>query len=264
MINSDKNSQNKSDRHTPEVLKPGEVARARRGSRQKLDRNEMLRLFVDACAEVIEEKGYEKTGIREVARRAGYKPATVYNYFENFDHLLFFASMRFLGKYTHALEDYLVGSENALDKFLLIWDCFCYYAYAEPEVYKYRFYLYSGRTGDKLMEEYYREFPEELKQDWSPDIRAMMTRTKIEDRNMALVEELAHEGYISPSHCEIINNLTTILFEGFFARVLRRQMSAEEAHKLTLEYFAVVMNCHLIKKADSEVFLKLYRESNKA
>lgn len=231
-------------------------------TQKRQSRDEMIRIFIDACIEVIQEKGHDQTGIREVARRSGYRPATIYNYFQNFDHLMLYASMRLLGKYTKALDHYLAQAENALDKFLLIWDCFCHYSYAEPEIYQYRFYLYSDSEGNKLVQQYYEDFPEELQKDWSPAVRSMLTRTKIEDRNMALVEELAEEGYIAADHCEMLNNLTTILFEGFFSRVLRRQMTAEAAHKLTMHYFAIVMNCHLKKKADSKVFLRFFREDS--
>ncbi|MDD7401709.1 MAG: TetR/AcrR family transcriptional regulator [Eubacteriales bacterium] len=222
---------------------------------RKPSRNEMVRTFVNACVDVIREKGPSQTGIREVASRAGYKPATVYNYFENFDHLMLYASMQFLARYAHSLDQYLVGSKNALDKFLSIWDCFCYFAYNDPEIYQYRFYLFNDNSGNRLVQQYYQEFPEELQQDWSPAIRDMMTKTDIEDRNMVLVEDLAREGYIDPNDCKMLNNLTTILFEGFFSRVLRKKMSADMAHQLTLTYFAIVMNCHLKKKADSEIFL---------
>ena len=59
----------------------------------------MVKYFVDATIEIIEKEGYEAVTIRKVADIAGYNSATLYNYFDNLEHLLFFASMRYLQDY---------------------------------------------------------------------------------------------------------------------------------------------------------------------
>ncbi len=45
--------------------------------------------FIDATNEIIENEGIESVTIRKVANLAGYNSATIYNYFENLDHLIF-------------------------------------------------------------------------------------------------------------------------------------------------------------------------------
>ena len=50
----------------------------------------MVKYFVDATIEIIEKEGYEAVTIRKVADIAGYNSATLYNYFDNLEHLLFF------------------------------------------------------------------------------------------------------------------------------------------------------------------------------
>ena len=44
--------------------------------------------FVKATREIIEEEGMEGLNVRKIAERAGYAPATIYNYFGNLNSLL--------------------------------------------------------------------------------------------------------------------------------------------------------------------------------
>ncbi|HHS50194.1 MAG TPA: TetR/AcrR family transcriptional regulator [candidate division Zixibacteria bacterium] len=56
--------------------------------RRELDKLRNKRLFLSSAEELFEQKGYSGTTIEEIAERAGFSKATIYNYFGGKDHLL--------------------------------------------------------------------------------------------------------------------------------------------------------------------------------
>ena len=95
----------------------------------------MVKYFVDATIEIIEKEGYEAVTIRKVADIAGYNSATLYNYFDNLEHLLFFASMRYLQDYIDQLPIYIKNANNSRDVYLLVWQCYVDCAFRNPKIY---------------------------------------------------------------------------------------------------------------------------------
>ena len=53
-----------------------------------------MSFFVEAVQKIIEEEGIDAVTIRKVSKLAGYNPATLYNYFDNIDYLVGFASIK--------------------------------------------------------------------------------------------------------------------------------------------------------------------------
>lgn len=86
--------------------------------RRKRYKDRMMTSFINATEELIDEMGVENLTLRKIATRAGYNSATVYNYFENLDHLIFYASMSNIKDYNIALNSYLKDAKNAMDIFL--------------------------------------------------------------------------------------------------------------------------------------------------
>lgn len=74
-----------------------------------MDRKEQLRKrmmakFIISADEIMQKEGFDKITIRNVAQLAGYNSATLYNYFDDLDHLLFYMSMRYLAEYSLGIE----------------------------------------------------------------------------------------------------------------------------------------------------------------
>lgn len=131
--------------------------------RRKRYKDRMMTSFINATEELIDEMGVENLTLRKIATRAGYNSATVYNYFENLDHLIFYASMSNIKDYNIALNSYLKDAKNAMDIFLKVWECFCDFAYEKPEIYNAIFFPKLNNNIDYYMEEYYTFFPMDLK-----------------------------------------------------------------------------------------------------
>ena len=115
-----------------------------------IKKNRMLRYFIDAASEIIENEGVEAITVRKVADLAGYNSATLYNYFENLDHLISMASLKFMRAYTDDLPNYLKDCPNTICRVLKVWECFCYHSYSAPKIYSYIFgkNVFNGSVND--------------------------------------------------------------------------------------------------------------------
>ena len=67
--------------------------------KKEIQRKRTMTYFINATEELIHEIGINKITLRKVADRAGYNSATLYNYFENLDHLIFYAAMKNIKEY---------------------------------------------------------------------------------------------------------------------------------------------------------------------
>ena len=109
-------------------------------TKKNMRRNIRKSYFINAAAKIVEEEGIDAITVRKVADIAGYNSSTLYNYFQNLEHLVFLAAMKFIKDYTFDLPNYIEGAENSLERYIKIWECFCHYSFMRPEIYYTLFY----------------------------------------------------------------------------------------------------------------------------
>lgn len=214
--------------------------------RKKRHKDIMMTGFIKSAEELIDELGIEKVTLRKIASKAGYNSATIYNYFENLDHLIFYAAMRHIKDYSLALGDYLKDAENAMDIFLKVWECFCNFAYEKPEIYNAIFFPNLNNNLDYYMEEYYTFFPIDLK-DLNINVSTMILRGDIKKRAKSTIMGCVEEGYIAKEDAEKLNDITLLIFEAFLKRILKNQVTYDEARNLTMDYIKSIVERFLIK-----------------
>ena len=101
-------------------------------SKKLLQKRRTVRYFIDAVKQIQEEEGLDAVNIRKVADIAGYNSATIYNYFDNLEHLIFFASMEYFREYIEELPLRLKDKTDSLERYRIIWDCFLMHAFRYP------------------------------------------------------------------------------------------------------------------------------------
>lgn len=213
---------------------------------KEIQRKRMMMYFIDAADTLMVEGGIQEVSLRKIADKAGYNSATLYNYFENLDHLIFYAAMKNIKDYAMALETYVEKGSNAMYRFLRVWECFCDYAYDKPEIYNAIFFANLNKDINYYVNEYYEFFPEEVGSHNST-ISTMLLKNDISDRAMVLVEDCVDEGYISPKDAEKVNDMTLLIFEGMLKRVLNNKISYNNARNNTMDYFKFIIQGFLIK-----------------
>lgn len=202
--------------------------------------------FVSAADNLINEIGIENVTIRNIAKKAGYNSATIYNYFENLDHLIFFGAMKNIKDYALSLNRYLSDAKNAMDRFLKVWECFCDYAYLKPDIYNAIFFPKLSKNIEEYVSEFYSFFPEDLGIHHDT-ISTMLLKGDIHDRGMTTVNDCVTEGFIEPHSADKLNDMTLLVFEGMLIRVLRGTIDYEDAKNTTMYYIKTIVQSFLIK-----------------
>lgn len=223
--------------------------------KKRMQRIRMMSYFIEAAQKIIEEQGFENVTIRKVSDIAGYNSATIYNYFENLEHLIFFASMKYLREYSRNLPSYTKGARNSLEKYLQIWNAFCRYSFERPQVFYTIFFDKFSSSLPDIVEQYYEIFPEELVEHKDSTL-LMLQKKNIYARNKAILEDCVNEGFILPEDIDAINEMSMLIYQSLLSRVVDGQASynADEASSKTLEYLKRILISYQIDEKVTRAF----------
>jgi AcrR family transcriptional regulator len=211
---------------------------------KEIQKSRMWKYFVEATAEIIEEEGIDKVTIRKVAEKAGYNSATIYNYFSEISHLIFFASMKFLKTYTDEVAIYMKNGKNPIEQYLLAWECFCKHSFKSPQIFNAVFIMDLGDHPEKLLEDYYQLYPNDLI-NIPMELKPILFERNMSKRGRSVLEIASREGYIKEENIDAINELTILIWQGMFTNILnnRRYYEPEEAAKVIMKYISeIVLN----------------------
>lgn len=214
--------------------------------KKNLKRKRTMTYFINATDAIIKEEGINNVTIRKVADKAGYNSATLYSYFENLDHLILFGAMKSIKDYALALPEYLKDADNALDVFLKVWECFCYYSFKKPDIYYSIFFADLHNDLEDYIIEYYKLFPEELSTKFN-GVPTMLLKHNIYERGIATVIECVKEGFIKEEDAEPLNEMGTLLYAGILLDVMKGKINSDDAIKKTMKYIKITANSLLIK-----------------
>lgn len=195
-------------------------------SKKKLQKQRILKYFIEATVEIIKEEGIRAITIRKVADKAGYNSATLYNYFENLDHLIFLASLRFITPYTKNLSDYVKTNNNALKKNFAVWEFFFENSFKNPRIYDAIFFNQISYSPINYVKEYYELYPQDLSQD-DEEIKAILLAQNIYERTRILVKLCAEENFIKGEDVDDLTEMTIFLYKGLLDLALNQGEALE-------------------------------------
>lgn len=216
---------------------------------KEIQKKRMLSYIIEATNEIIDKEGINAVTIRKIASKAGYNSATLYNYFDNLNHILFFASLKYLKDYAKDLPGYTANSKNSIESYLDVWKCFCHHSYLRPEIYNLIFFSgYSHSTVNDSIKMYYSIFPEELG-DESKKFLPMLLEDNIYARDYKLLKTAVCEGFIKEEDIHEINEMNVLIYQGMLSRLLNNNITCtkEEAEKITLKYIKQTLKSYMIK-----------------
>jgi len=210
----------------------------------------MWQYFVDATVEIIEQKGIENVTIREIATKAGYNSATIYNYFQEVSHLIFFAALKHLNKFIEELPAQMEKGENTLDKYLLSWESFCKHSFKEPDIYYAIFLADLGEKPEELLKYYYSVYQSDLFGEVTEDIETFITEYNFSTRSRNALDKSVQEGILSKEESAAINERTVLIWQGMLITILnnRRHLDAEEATKKMMQHIEEIVNSYRLDK----------------
>ena len=184
------------------------------GEALSIKKKRIMVYFIEATEKLILEDGVDGLSIRKIASEAGYNSATLYNYFDDLEHLVLFASVRHLREYVTALRKSITPDMNALQIYRIIYTLFCEYSFRSPDIFNNMFF---GRYRDRLkdvLKRYYELFPDEIGEQ-KMFVKEMLSQGNIYERDLAFMEGLVEEGFVNPEKKEVTVQLLVRTHQSF-------------------------------------------------
>ena len=182
----------------------------------------VMMLFIEAAEELLRKEGPGGLSIRKVAAEAGYNSATLYNYFQDLEHLTLFASVRYLREYVALLEKNLTEDMNAFQRYRMIYRCFNTCAFREPEIFHGMFFgRHSGLLGEVLHVYYEQLFPQEL-DGLSGQMKQMLRLGTMYERDSLMMKDLVAEDFVAPEKAEKTMELMIALHQHYIHEAMIR------------------------------------------
>ena len=200
------------------------------------------RSFVETACRIADADGYEAITARCLAREAGYNIATVYNYFQDLDHLLFYVNLRALKPYASAIGTWTKGISDPILLYMETWKCFNTFAFASPREYFNIFCMPISKNLNSLLQSYYEMFPEELPFDGLKSY-PMLSNVGLYQKDYFALNAAAQLGDIRSEDLTNIANNNFYIFSGSLKNFMNdgncipprsaaRKATASQAHTL--------------------------------
>lgn len=201
--------------------------------------------FVSATEKIMQEEGLDKVTIRKVSDLSGYSSATIYSYFDNIEHLILFSSMKFLEEYIRAVPEYVERSQNALELFRNMWDCFCRFSFQKADVFNTMFFTKIANNERNYLRDFYCVYPIE-DEGFPTNIQLLLRENNLYNRNQILIEECIKEGSVLPENAAELNELTVFIYESLLNRVRNEDITPEGAEEKMKSYLDRVITLGMI------------------
>jgi len=212
-------------------------------TKSAIEKKEMMISFVNATKKLIEEEGIENVTARRVAQLTGYNVATAYKYFNNLNHVIFFASMKYYNDYIHDLPNYIKETNSSLINYLEIWRCFSNHAFHNPKIFKSLFLDQNPHSVQDTMKQYYELYPDEFRE--LPQVLLpMLSKDCIVDRDIAILKVCVDDGYIRKEDLEMLSRSIVIFFEGLLMKVTNNIDGYNKDHALEIILTYIKNNLH--------------------
>lgn len=209
---------------------------------KEIKKRRMWTFFIDATEELIKTEGFQQVTIRKVADKAGYNSATIYNYFGELSHLLFFASLKFLKPYIETVTQEMKKTENPVEQYLIAWDCFSEYSFKMPDIFQTVFLMDLGNHPENLLTHYYELYPSDLMA-IPEELLPVLMKRNLADRGRFALSSLVKANLLNDTQAEEVNELTNLIWQGMFTTLLnnRNHYTAEEAQQRTMKYIREIV-----------------------
>lgn len=207
--------------------------------------------YISITSRILEEEGVDGVNIRRVAAEAGCTSAVLYKHFENRDHLIMLASVKFLEPYILEFKKQAKRSDiNSIQLDLILWKYFIQEAFSKKPFYERMFFGSERETLEECVYEYYQLFPKQQK-DFDGFEASILFNNDLTDREFVRLRRAANAGLITMDNAALLSRLSTAVFRGVFMlypysemkeNKAALEMAAQDCYQLIYELFCKFVN----------------------
>ena len=177
----------------------------------------------------MEAKGIDGITIRNVADKAGYNSATLYLYFNDLDHLILYASLKYLSVYNKEVAEKLMDCRTPRERFLVTWETFCKVSDQHPEAFERIFFGPHSQSLTDICERYYQLFPEERSAPEELALSPIFSSFSLQERNMLVLKPLFEDrDATDEKQLQVLNELMVYGYEGLLRQHISNQCNTSQ------------------------------------
>jgi AcrR family transcriptional regulator len=169
--------------------------------------------FVDAARDIVKTEGVKSATIRSVADLAGYTSATLYNYFDNLNHIIALATMNCIDDYAREADAAVAGMASYADIYATAADCFFRRSFESPEVFEVLFVAIGGGTLEKYMRQYYSLFPNIPRHGAKLIFRLALQTANSAGHDLSYLPSLVQKGVIAKQTADDFNDVVSMAYK---------------------------------------------------
>lgn len=200
----------------------------------------MMKNFIKASNTIMDTEGIESITIRKVANLVSVNSATIYNHFENLEHLKIFSCLSCFDKYINDLPNYIEYDKDMVYNYLKVWECFINHTIDNIEVFYILFFNSLEKDLDEYIKDYYEIFPIS-NENFDNSVLNMLKKSTLKKRNEILLLEIYKNGKIEKESIEWINNLSIYTYESILHRLYRNKIDKVEGKKQMMDYISKIL-----------------------
>ncbi|MFZ5967172.1 MAG: TetR/AcrR family transcriptional regulator [Bacillota bacterium] len=216
--------------------------------KKMIQRRRKMRHFIEAADCIISKEGKDAVTIRAVSDLACYNSATLYNYFENMEHLLYYTYLRHIKMIERRLSCVLKNGDSQKRQVRQIWSAYCDMAYGYPEIiYTLLFSPYNVAFED-ILEDYLSIFSDEFDAGESERILQMFKGSLFNVQHQSLTGFGETQG-LSMMEIEELKKIVITFFQGMLLRQtgMAKNSGSEEYMRQARCFIERIMNAYTSK-----------------
>lgn len=200
--------------------------------------------YIKITSHILEEEGLEGIKIRRIAEAAGCTSAVLYKHFQNLDHLIMLASVKFLEPYILKFREITKRNDlTSIQMDLILWKFFIKEAFSKKPYYEMMFFGDQQEMLEDCVYEYYHLFPDDVK-DIDGFGASIIFSNNLREREYIRLRRAANAGLITLNDAAMLSRLATAVFKGIFVEYPYTpegsgavELAAEDCYHLILELF---------------------------
>lgn len=202
--------------------------------------------YIIKANELIKKDGIDAVSIRKLAKEMNCSSANLYRYFANREELIYYAQLTELKEYITSLNAAEKIWENAWERYVGVWYCYCMSAFRKPVAYNMLFFNNYEMALKDAIGEYYRMFPEEIDES-STSFQAMLTNPDFLGRDFEMCKMCIEDGAISYENAVILNRIVCLLYKGYLKTIIDKKITEED--EINSYVWDFINDCDLVVKS---------------